>query len=50
MQNLAAVLSAWSGDPAPLAALLPDRPRFLTDLDPPELRTRMSLRHSSPVS
>lgn len=39
MQNLAAVLSAWSGDPAPLAALLPDRPRFLTDLDPPELRS-----------
>jgi hypothetical protein len=27
MQNLAAVLSAWSGDPAPLAALLPDLAR-----------------------
>ncbi|MEK7824612.1 MAG: hypothetical protein AAB290_06195 [Candidatus Eisenbacteria bacterium] len=35
-QNIAAVLSAWCGDPEPLAALLPDRPHFLTDLDPPE--------------
>lgn len=34
-QNIAAVLSAWCGDPEPLAALLPDRPPFLTDLDPP---------------
>jgi tetratricopeptide (TPR) repeat protein len=34
-QNLAAVFSAWCGDPEPLATLLPDRPRFLTDLDPP---------------
>src|SRR2546430_1692578 len=37
LQHAAAVLSAWAGDPAPLAALLPDRPRFLTDLGPPEL-------------
>jgi tetratricopeptide (TPR) repeat protein len=34
-QNLAAVLHAWCGDPEPLATLLPDRPRLLTDLDPP---------------
>jgi hypothetical protein len=26
LQNLAAVLSAWQGDPAPLTALLPERP------------------------
>jgi tetratricopeptide (TPR) repeat protein len=37
-QNIAAVLSAWCGDPGPLATLLPDRPRFLTDLDPPAPR------------
>ncbi|MBI5710230.1 MAG: hypothetical protein HZC42_08010 [Candidatus Eisenbacteria bacterium] len=36
LQNLAAVLAAWDGVPAPLDAILPDRPRFLTDLDPPE--------------
>jgi hypothetical protein len=53
LQNLAAVLSAWAGDPAPLAALLPDRPRFLTDLDPPERRpgddepTRVALQRLS---
>jgi tetratricopeptide (TPR) repeat protein len=34
LQNLAAVLAAWDGDPEPLAELLPDRPRFLTDLTP----------------
>ncbi len=37
-QNVAAVLGAWCGDPEPLARLLPERPRFLTDLDPPEPR------------
>lgn len=37
-QNLAAVLAAWCGNPESLAALLPDRPRLLTDLDPPEPR------------
>jgi hypothetical protein len=37
LQNLAAVLSAWQGDPAPLAALLPERPRFLSDRTPPEI-------------
>jgi tetratricopeptide (TPR) repeat protein len=36
LQHLAVVLSAWMGDPAPLDALLPERPRFLTDLNPPE--------------
>lgn len=35
LQHLDAVLSAWAGDPEPLATLLPERPRFLTDLDPP---------------
>ena len=34
LQNLAAVLAAWDGDAAALAELLPERPRFLTDLDP----------------
>jgi tetratricopeptide (TPR) repeat protein len=34
LQNLAAVLAAWDGDPEPLAELLPERPRFLTDLTP----------------
>ena len=43
LQNLAAVLSAWAGDPGPLAALLPDRPRFLTDLDPPERRPAVKI-------
>ena len=37
LQNLAAVLAAWDGDPDLLGELLPDRPRFLTDLDPPKL-------------
>src|SRR5690242_9975213 len=32
VQDLAAVVAAWRGDPAPLRALLPERPRFLTDL------------------
>ncbi len=36
LQNLAAVLAAWDCVPAPLDAILPDRPRFLTDLNPPE--------------
>lgn len=34
-QNISAVLHAWCGDPEPLATLLPERPRLLTDLDPP---------------
>ncbi len=38
LQNLWAVASAWAGDPAPLAAILPERPRYLTDLGPPEAR------------
>jgi hypothetical protein len=36
LQNLSAVLAAWIGDTAPLAAILPERPRFLTDRTPPE--------------
>lgn len=35
VQDLAAVVAAWRGDAAPLKALLPERPRFLTDLTPP---------------
>ena len=35
LQHLDAVLAAGEGDPAPLRALLPERPRFLADLDPP---------------
>jgi hypothetical protein len=35
LQNLTAVLAAWQGDRAPLAALLPERPRFLSDRNPP---------------
>ncbi|MEQ1833453.1 MAG: tetratricopeptide repeat protein [Candidatus Eisenbacteria bacterium] len=35
LQHLDAVLAAWAGDPQPLAMLLPERPRFVTDLDPP---------------
>lgn len=35
LQHLDAVLGAWAGDPQPLATLLPERPRFVTDLDPP---------------
>ncbi len=38
LQHLDAVLSAWAGDAQPLAVLLPERPRFLSDLDPPEPR------------
>jgi len=37
-RHIAAVLSAWCGDPEPLGAVLPDRPRLLTDLDPPAPR------------
>jgi tetratricopeptide (TPR) repeat protein len=33
-QQIVAVLAAWCGDPGPLAALLPDRPRLLTDDTP----------------
>lgn len=39
LQHLAAVLDAWCGDPAPLGAILPDRPRFITDLNPPGPRS-----------
>lgn len=35
LQNLSAVLAAAAGDPAPLRALLPERPRHLADLNPP---------------
>lgn len=35
LQHLDAVLAAWGGDPAPLRSILPERPRFLTDLTPP---------------
>jgi hypothetical protein len=35
LQNLTAVLSAWLGDAAPLRGLLPERPRFLSDRNPP---------------
>lgn len=35
LQHLDAVLGAWAGDVTPLATLLPERPRFVTDLDPP---------------
>jgi len=38
LQDLDAVLSAWGGDAAPLVRLIPERPRFLTDLDPPAPR------------
>jgi tetratricopeptide (TPR) repeat protein len=38
LQNLAAVLGAWNGDAALLEAILPERPRFLTDLDPPAVK------------
>lgn len=38
LQDLDAVLAAWDGDPAPLAMLLPRRPRFLADLAPPDAR------------
>jgi len=35
IQNLVAVLEAWLGVPRRLRPLVPERPRFLTDLDPP---------------
>jgi hypothetical protein len=35
LQNLVAVARAWAGDPKPLGEILPERPRFLTDLTPP---------------
>jgi hypothetical protein len=38
LQDVVAVLEAWSGDPARLTPLVPERPRFLTDLSPPEPR------------
>lgn len=38
LQHLDAVLAAWAGDPAPLLALLPERPAWRTDLDPPAAR------------
>jgi len=38
VQELAAVVAAWDGDPAPLARILPERPRYLTDLTPPDPR------------
>ncbi len=38
LQNLDAVLGAWAGDPDVLVTLLPERPRVLTDLNPPALR------------
>jgi len=34
-QELAAVVAAWGGEPASLRTLLPERPRFLSDLTPP---------------
>jgi len=36
LQHLDAVLGAWAGDVEPLASILPERPRYLTDLAPPE--------------
>ncbi len=38
LQNVAAVLSAWDGDRRPLEEILPERPRFLSDLAPPDTR------------
>ena len=38
LQHLDAVLGAWAGDFEPLATLLPERPRFVTDLTPPPAR------------
>jgi hypothetical protein len=35
LQHLAAVLAAWGGDAHELRRLLPKRPRFITDLNPP---------------
>ncbi len=39
LQHLDAVLGAWAGDASALMAILPERPRFLTDLTPPPART-----------
>ena len=36
LQNLAAVLAAWSGETAMLGSILPERPRFIADLTPPD--------------
>jgi hypothetical protein len=36
LQEIAAVVAAWDGDPAPLGRLLPERPRLITDRTPPE--------------
>jgi len=36
--SLAAVLHAWCGEPGPLGELLPDRPRFMDELDPSAAR------------
>ena len=36
LQHLDAVLAAWAGDAATLASILPERPRYVTDLAPPE--------------
>jgi tetratricopeptide (TPR) repeat protein len=38
LQDLVAVLEAWGEDPGRLTPLVPERPRFLTDLSPPEPR------------
>ena len=35
LHQLAAVLAAWDGDPDPLGELLPERPRYRSDLSPP---------------
>jgi hypothetical protein len=35
LQHLDAVLGAWAGEPGALLTILPERPRFLSDLDPP---------------
>ncbi len=38
LQHLDATLAAWEGDAGALMALLPARPRYLTDLTPPPVR------------
>ena len=35
LQEIAAVVAAWDGDPEPLGRLLPERPRLITDRTPP---------------
>jgi len=35
LQHLDAVLGAWAGEPAALAAILPERPKLVSDLSPP---------------